>query len=146
MHVAQAKVSNSAAEARNSGFLRPTDRIVFNKDLLIGEAKKEVLKLVDDGYVPPRKRKLPVFGREAQGMIASNMLNMRIGGYITPHMEFIATKIAYCMAGGDVPQGTQVSEEYLLGLEREAFVELWKTENTQKMAEHMMNTGKPLML
>ena len=146
MHVAQAKVSSSAAEARNSGFLRPTDRIVFNKDLLIGEAKKEVLKLVDDGYVPPRKRKLPVFGREAQGMIASNMLNMRIGGYITPHMEFIATKIAYCMAGGDVPQGTQVSEEYLLGLEREAFVELWKTENTQKMAEHMMNTGKPLML
>jgi 3-hydroxyacyl-CoA dehydrogenase len=146
MHVAQAKVSNSAAEARNSGFLRPTDRIVFNKDLLIGEAKKEVLKLVDDGYVPPRKRRLPVFGREAQGMIASNMLNMRIGGYITPHMEVIATKMAYCMSGGDVPQGTLVSEEYLLGLEREAFVELWKTENTQKMAEHMMNTGKPLML
>jgi 3-hydroxyacyl-CoA dehydrogenase len=146
MHVAQAKVSNSAAEARNSGFLRPTDRIVFNKDLLIGEAKKEVLKMVDDGYVPPRKRKLPVFGREAFGMIASNMLNMRLGGYITPHMEFIATKIAYCMSGGDVPAGTEVSEEYLLGLEREAFVELWKTENTQKMAEHMMKTGKPLFL
>ncbi len=146
MQVAQAKVSNSAADARNCGFLRPTDRIVFNKDLLTGEAKKEVLKLVDDGYVPPRKRKLPVFGREAQGMIASNMLNMRIGGYITPHMEFIATKIAYCMSGGDVIQGTRVSEEYLLGLEREAFVELWKTENTQKMAEHMMKTGKPLML
>jgi len=146
MHVAQAKVSGSAAEARNSGFLRPTDRIIFNKDNQIGEAKKEVLKLVDDGYVPPRKRKLPMLGREAHGMIASNMLNMRIGGYITPHMEFIATKIAYCMAGGDVPKGTAVSEEYMLGLEREAFVELWKTENTQKMAEHMMKTGKPLML
>ncbi len=145
-HVAQAKVSSSAAEARNSGFLRPTDRIIFNKDNQIGEAKKEVLKMVDDGYVPPRKRKLPVLGREAHGMIHANMLNMRIGGYITPHMEFIAMKIAYCMAGGDVPKGTAVSEEYMLSLEREAFVELWKTENTQKMAEHMMKTGKPLML
>ncbi len=145
-HVAQAKVSGSAAEARNSGFLRPTDRIIFNKDNQIGEAKKEVLKMVDDGYVPPRKRKLPVLGREAHGMIHANMLNMRIGGYITPHMEFIAKKIGYCMAGGDVPKGTAVSEEYMLSLEREAFVELWKTENTQKMAEHMMKTGKPLML
>ncbi len=146
MNVAQAKVSNSAAEARNNGFLRATDRIVFNKDLLIGEAKKDVLKMVDDGYVPARKKKLPVFGREAHGMVLSNLLNMRVGGYITPHMEHIARWIAHCMAGGDVPQGTRVSEEYLMGLEREAFVELWKTENTQKMAEHMMNTGKPLML
>lgn len=146
MHVAQAKVSNSAAEARNSGFLRPADRIVFNKDLLIGEAKKEVLRMADDCYVPPRKEKFPVFGREAQGMIWSEMLNMKTGGYITPHMETIAKRACYCMAGGDVPQGTQVSEEYLLGLEREAFVDLWRTEETQKMAEHMMNTGKPLFL
>ncbi|MGM0452305.1 MAG: 3-hydroxyacyl-CoA dehydrogenase NAD-binding domain-containing protein, partial [Thermodesulfobacteriota bacterium] len=66
MSVAQASVSNSAADARSKGFLRPTDRIVFNKDLLIGEAKKEVLKMVDDCYVPPRKEKFPVFGREAK--------------------------------------------------------------------------------
>ncbi|MGM0787719.1 MAG: 3-hydroxyacyl-CoA dehydrogenase NAD-binding domain-containing protein [Thermodesulfobacteriota bacterium] len=146
MQVAQAKVSGSAAEARNAGFLRPADRIVFNKDLLIGEAKKEVLKMVDDCYVPPRKDKFPVFGREGQGMIWSEMLNMKTGGYITPHMETIAKRACYCMAGGDVPQGTQVSEEYLMKLEREAFVDLWKTEETQKMAEHMMNTGKPLFL
>ncbi len=146
MNVAQAKVSKSAAEARKMGLLRPTDRIVFNRDYLIGEAKKEVLKMVDDGYVPPRKKKVPVFGREAQGMIWAEMLNMKTGGYITPHMEFIAKKIAYCMSGGDVPQGTLVDEEYLMTLEREAFVELWKTENTQKMAEHIMKTGKPLFL
>jgi len=146
MNVAQAKVSNSAADARSKGYLRPTDRIVFNKDTQIGEAKKEVLKMVDDGYVPPRKVKRPVFGREAHGMIWSEMLNMSVGGYITPHMETIAKKAAYCMSGGDVPQGTMVSEEQLMNLEREAFVELWKTENTQKMAEHMMTTGKPLML
>ncbi len=146
MSVAQAKVSSSAADARKNGFLRPTDRIVANRDNLIGEAKKEVLKMVDDGYAPPRKKKTEVFGREAIGMIWAEMLNMKSGGYITPHMEFIAKKIAICMAGGDVPKGTLVDEEYLMTLEREAFVELWKTENTQKMAENIMKTGKPLFL
>ncbi len=146
MCVAQAKVSSSAADARKNGFLRASDRIVANKDNLIGEAKKEVLKMVDDGYAPPRKIKRAVFGREAQGMIWAEMNNMKSGGYITPHMEFIAKKIAVCMAGGDVPQGTLVSEEHLMTLEREAFVELWKTENTQKMAENIMKTGKPLFL
>lgn len=146
MCVAQAKVSNSAADARRNGFLRDTDRIVMNRDNLIGEAKKEVLKMVDDGYAPPLKKKIPVFGREAQGMIWAEMNNMKGGGYITPHMEFIAKKICFCMSGGDVPAGTQVSEEHLMTLEREAFVDLWKTENTQKMAENIMKTGKPLFL
>ncbi len=146
MNVAQAKNSNSAADARRMGFLRPVDRIVMNRDNLIGEAKKEVLNLVDDGYAPPLKKKIPVFGREAQGMIHAEMNNMRLGGYIPPHMEFIAKKAAFCMSGGDVPCGTEVSEEYIQGLERQAFVELWQTENTQKMAEHIMKTGKPLLL
>ncbi len=146
MNVAQAKVSNSAADARNKGFLRATDRIVYNRDFLIGEAKKEVLKMVDDGYVAPRKKDVTVFGREAHGMLWAEMLNMKSGGYITPHMEFIAKKAAFCMSGGDVPSGTKVSEDYLQTLEREAFVDLWKTENTQKMAESMMTTGKPLFL
>ncbi|MFZ2805676.1 MAG: 3-hydroxyacyl-CoA dehydrogenase NAD-binding domain-containing protein [Desulfosalsimonadaceae bacterium] len=146
MCVAQAKVSSSAADARNNGFLRASDRIVNNKDNLIGEAKKEVLKMVDDGYAPPKKKKTAVFGREAQGMIWAEMLNMKSGGYITPHMEFIAKKIAVCLAGGDVPQGTLVDEEHLMTLEREAFVDLWRTENTQKMAENIMKTGKPLFL
>ena len=146
MNVAQAKVSNSAASARKNGFLTSTDRIVPNRDNLIGEAKKEVLKMVDDGYAPPLKKNIPVFGREAVGAVWAEMLNMKGGGYITPHMEFIAKKIAVCMSGGDVPTGTPVSEEHLMKLEREAFVDLWKTENTQKMAEHIMKTGKPLFL
>jgi len=146
MSVAQAKVSNSAAMARANGFLRESDRIVMNRDNLIGEAKKEVLKMVDDGYAPPMKKKIPVFGREAAGMVWAEMNNMKGGGYITPHMEFIAKKICVCMSGGDVPTGTLVTEEHLMTLEREAFVELWKTENTQKMAENIMATGKPLFL
>ncbi len=147
MSVAQAKVSNSAEQAHerrdSSG---AADRIVMNRDNLIGEAKKEVLKMVDDGYAPPIKTKIPVFGREAHGMVWAEMLNMKSGGYITPHMEFIAKKICVCMSGGDVPSGTLVSEEHLMTLEREAFVDLWKTENTQKMAENIMTTGKPLFL
>ncbi len=146
MAVAQAKVSNSAEQARARGFLGAADRIVMNRDNLIGEAKKEVLKMVDDGYAPPLKKKIPVFGREATGVVWAEMLNMKSGGYITPHMEFIAKKICVCMSGGDVPCGTPVSEEHLMTLEREAFVDLWKTENTQKMAESIMTTGKPLFL
>lgn len=146
LQIAQAKVSKSASEARNMGFLGPKDRIVFNKDFLIGEAKKEVLKMVDDGYVPPQKTKIPVMGKEAQGMILAEMFNMASGGFIPPHMEMIAKRIAYVISGGEARQGLLVSEQYMLDLEREAFVDLWKTENTQKMAEHIFKTGKPLLM
>jgi 3-hydroxyacyl-CoA dehydrogenase len=146
MSVAQAKVSMSAMEARNNGFLTAEDRIVFNKDYLIGEAKKEVLRMVDDGFVPPVKTKIPVLGREAHGMVWANLADMKNGGYITPHMETIAKKIAVCMSGGDVPTGTLVTEDHLMKLEREAFVDLWRTEETQKMAAHILATGKPLMI
>ena len=146
MNVAQAKVSMSAAQARTLGFLGQADRIVMNRDILIGEAKKEVLKMVDDGYAPPLRSKIKVIGREAQGMVEAEMLNMKSGGYITPHMEFIAKKIAGVLSGGEVIQGSEITEDQWMKQEREAFVELWKTENTQKMAEHMLKTGKPLMI
>ncbi len=145
-NLAMAKVSMSAAEARNNGFLGPKDRIIFNKDYLIGEAKKEALKMVDDGYVPPAKKNIPVLGQEAQGMVHAEIQNMRVGGFITPHMEHIAKTIAYVMSGGEARSDMEVSEDYLLQLEREAFVDLWKTENTQKMANHILTTGKPLMI
>jgi len=144
--VAQAKYSGSAAEAREWGFLRPTDRIVMNKDHLIGEAKKEVLSMIELGYNPPAKKKYPVMGREAQGMIWAELHNMGVGGYIPKHMGQIARKIIYCISGGEAKQGQMVTEEYLCQLEREAFVELWQTEETQKMAEHILKTGKPLFM
>ncbi len=146
MAVAQAKTSMSAKQARNMGFLRPTDRIVFNKDNLIGEAKKEVLRMVEDGYTPPVKKKYPVMGQTAQGMVWAQMNDMKNGGFLPPHMEVISKKAIYCMSGGEATQGQLVSEEYMMTLEREAFVDLWKTEGTQKMAEHIMKTGKPLMI
>ncbi len=145
-NVAMASVTSSAHDAFKKGFLMSYDRIVFNKDYLIGEAKKEVLRMVDDGYAPPLKKPIKVMGDAAQGMIDAELFNMSSGGYITPHMKFIARKIAYVMSGGEARAGSEVSEDYMLQLERDAFVELWQTENSQKMAEHIKNTGKPLMI
>ncbi|MBP7734359.1 MAG: enoyl-CoA hydratase/isomerase family protein [Spirochaetes bacterium] len=146
MNVVQAKVSKSAEDARTNSFLTATDRIVMNKDQLIGEAKKECLKMVDDGYAPPLKKKIPVMGRDGIGMIWAEMLNMRTAGTMPPYMETIAKKICHCMAGGDVMNGSLVNEEYLMTLERESFVDLWRNENTQKMAAHILGTGKPLIM
>lgn len=145
-NIGQAKTSTSAAEARRMGLLGPKDRIVFNKDYLIGEAKKEVLSMVEAGYTPPVKKKLPVMGKEGAGMALSNLFNMEQGGYVPAHMAFITKKIASVLGGGDVLGGLEVPEEHLLKVETEAFVELWKTENTQKMAEHMLKKGKPLFI
>jgi 3-hydroxyacyl-CoA dehydrogenase len=85
-------------------------------------------------------------GQEAQGMVWVEMSNMDAGGFVPKHMQAIAKKMIYCITGGEARQGQLVSEEYLCKLEREAFVDLWRTEETQKMAEHMLNTGKPLFL
>ena len=145
-NIGQAKTSTSAAEARRMGLLGPKDRIVYNKDYLIGEAKKEVLKMVDEGYMPPRKKMLPAMGKEGVGMALANLYNMEKGGYVPAHMGHISKQIAAVLSGGDVLGGLEVPEEHLLKTEREAFVELWKTENTQKMAEHMLKNGKPLFI
>ncbi len=145
-NIGQGATTTSAAEARRRGFLGPKDRIVYNKDYIIGEAKKEVLKMVDEGYVAPAKKRIPVMGRDAHGMANSNLFNMEQGGFVPPHMAFISRKIAFVLSGGDVMAGMKITEEQMLITERDAFVELWKTENTQKMAEHMLKNGRPLFI
>ena len=144
MSIALAKVSTSAAEARANGFLGPKDRIVFNRDYLIGEAKKEVLKMVDEGYAPPIKQKIKVLGQAAQGMINTEILNMLSGNFITEYDAFLAKRIAYVVSGGDVRDNSEVEEDVILKLEREAFVDFWKEEKTVARVEHMLKTGKPL--
>jgi len=144
MSIALAKVSMSAAEARANGFLGPKDRIVFNRDYLIGEAKKEVLKMVDEGYAPPIKQKIKVLGQAAQGMINTEILNMLSGNFITEHDAFLAKRIAYVVSGGDVRDNSEVEEDVILKLEREAFVDFWKEEKTVARVGHMLKTGKPL--
>ena len=144
MTIALAKVSTSAADARAAGFLGPVDRIVFNRDRLIGEAKKEVLKMSDDGYAPPIKRPIRVMGQAAQGMIEVEIFNMLRGKFITEYDAFLAQRIAYVLSGGEVRDNSFVEEDVILNLEREAFVDFWKEEKTMARVEHMLKTGKPL--
>ena len=144
MNIAMAKVSMSAAEARANGYLGPRDRIVFNRDYLIGEAKKEVLKMVDEGYAPPVKRPIKVFGAAAQGMIDAELFNMQNAGWVTEYDVFLAKRIAWVISGGDVRTNSVIDEETILNLEREAFVDFWKQEKTVARVEHMLTTGKPL--
>ena len=142
--IAMAKVSTSAAEARANGFLGPKDRIVFNRDYLIGEAKKEVLKMVDDGYAPPVKRNIQVLGAAAQGMVHAELFNLQSGEFVSEYDVFLARRIAYVISGGDVRTNSPVDEDLILNLERDAFVDFWKQEKTVARVEHMLKTGKPL--
>lgn len=144
MAIAMAKVSSSAAEARANGFLGPKDRIVFNRDYLIGEAKKEVLKMLDEGYAPPVKKKLKVFGEAAQGMINAEIFNMQSAKFVSEYDAFLAKRIAFVISGGDVRTNSEIDEEVILKLERTAFVDFLKEEKTLARIDHMLSTGKPL--
>lgn len=144
MNVAMAKVSMSAAQARGNGYLGLADRIVFNRDNLIGEAKKEVLKMVDDAYAPPAKQRLLVMGNAGQGMVNGEVFNLMCGKMMSEHDAFLARRIAYVMSGGDVNKNTMVQEEAILKLEREAFVDFAKEEKSVARIDHMLKTGKPL--
>ncbi len=144
MKIGMAAVSMSAAQAQGNGYLGLADRIVFNRDNLIGEAKKEVLKMVDDGYAPPKKQPLKVMGNAGQGMVNAEIFNMVNGKFMSEHDAFLAKRIAYVMSGGDVNVGSEVAEETILKLERDAFVDFCKEEKTIARIDHMLKTGKPL--
>ncbi|MFC1488529.1 3-hydroxyacyl-CoA dehydrogenase NAD-binding domain-containing protein [Thermodesulfobacteriota bacterium] len=144
MNIAMAKVSSSAADARANGFLGPEDRIVFNRDHQIGEAKKEVLNMSDAGYSPPVKRKIKVLGQAAQGMINAEIFNMAQGRFVTEYDTFLAKRIAAVVSGGDVRENSEIDEEVILQLEKEAFIDFLKEEKTVARIEHMLKTGKPL--
>jgi 3-hydroxyacyl-CoA dehydrogenase len=144
MNIAMAKYSSSAADARANGFLGPRDRIVFNRDYLIGEAKKEVLNMVAAGYAPPVKRPIPVMGEAGQGMIEAELYNMKSAKYVSEHDAYLASRIAFVLSGGQARTGAKVDEDVLLTLERQAFIDFIKQEKTVARIDHMLKTGKPL--
>ncbi|MBC2706021.1 3-hydroxyacyl-CoA dehydrogenase/enoyl-CoA hydratase family protein [Desulfobacula sp.] len=144
MKIGMAAVSMSAAQAVGNGFLGQADRIVFNRDNLIGEAKKEVLKMVDDGYVPPARQGLIVMGDAGQGMVNAEIFNMLNGKFMSDYDAFLAKRIAYVMSGGEVKVGSSVDEDTILKLEREAFIDFSKEEKTIARIDHMLTTGRPL--
>lgn len=146
MNIATAKVATSAQEAKEMGILRPSDKIVVNKDRRIKEAKEAVLIIAEDGYQPPSQRTdIPVLGKNGLATLYAGIAGMQYGHYASQHDALIARKIAYVLCGGDL-SGTnnRVSEQYLLDLEREAFLQLASEKKTMERMQHMLQTGKPL--
>jgi 3-hydroxyacyl-CoA dehydrogenase len=144
MNIAMAKICTSAADARANGFLGPQDRIVFNRDYLIGEAKKEVLAMVDAGYAPPHKQPISVIGEAGQGMIDAELFNMKSAGFVSDHDAYLASRIAFVLSGGQMRSSGKIDEDTVLTLERQAFIDFVKQEKSVARIESMLKTGKPL--
>ena len=144
LNIAMAKVATSAHEAKNFGFLRDQDVIVMNKDRQIAEAKKHVILMSDAGYTKPIQEKVRILGNNAMGMFYVGSDQMAAGNYISEHDQLIANKLGYVMSGGNLSEESLVSEQYLLDLEREAFLSLCGERKTLERIQHMLKTGKPL--
>jgi 3-hydroxyacyl-CoA dehydrogenase len=143
--VAMAEVGRSAEQARDLGYLRPTDRIVMNRFELLHAAKAELRALAEGGYRPPlRQVVIPAAGRSQIATIRAFMENLLAGGHISEHDYLIGHKIALVMCGGGIEAGSFVDEQWYLDLERKHFMELIATEKTQARIEHTLKTGKPL--
>lgn len=143
--IALAKVGTSADEARTLGFVSADDTISMNGDRLIADAKKEVLALAATGYIQPQQRTdVLALGNSALATLKLGIHQMKRGGYISEHDALIGEKLARILTGGDLNHETRVSEQYLLDLEREAFLSLAGTRKTQERLAAMLKTGKPL--
>ncbi len=145
MNIATAKVGLSAEEAREMGILREHDRISINKDRQILDAKAAVIELADAGYtMPTHAKNIKVQGRSGLALFAAGVNGMKVGRFISEHDEKIAMKIANVMCGGDLSSPTEVTEQYLLDLEREAFVSLCGEKKTLERIQSILTGGKPL--
>ncbi|WP_035348491.1 3-hydroxyacyl-CoA dehydrogenase/enoyl-CoA hydratase family protein [Edaphobacter aggregans] len=143
--IAKATVSTSAAEARGLGFLRHSDSITINRDRLVTDAKLRARAQADAGYTAPVPRTdIPAPGESVLATLKLAVWTMREGQYISDHDAKVANWAAYILAGGKVAPGTPVSEQYLLDLEREAFVSLCGEKKTQERIAFTLKTGKPL--
>jgi 3-hydroxyacyl-CoA dehydrogenase len=145
MTIATAKVALSAHDARDLGILRPKDRISMNKDRQILDAKAAAIELAEAGYtMAPRAKNIKVQGRTGLALFAAGVNGMKMGGYVSEHDAKIAMKIANVMCGGDLTSPQEVSEQYLLDLEREAFVSLCGERKTLERIQSILTGGKPL--
>ena len=143
-NAATANVSKSALEAQKMGYLMPQDVIVFNSYELLHVAKVEARAMFDAGYRPPLQKLVPVAGRSGIATIMAQLVNMRDGGFISAHDYKLGVMIAEIVCGGDIESGSEVSEQWLLDLERKAFMELLNHPKTQERIMGMMQTGKPV--
>ena len=139
-----AKVATSAEEARQLGILRACDRVVLNRDYLLSQAKAEALHMASTGYQPPLPEKIYAAGRDSLSALRVGIHMMKEGGYITEYEAHIANKLAYVLTGGELSQPAWVEEQYILDLEREAFLSLCGEEKTRARMWNMLQTGKVL--
>lgn len=144
--IGMAKVSTSAAEAFELGYyVKGRDKYVLNQNRLITQAKQEALNLYHSGYTRPTERKdIRVLGREGLGMVYAGANTMYSGKYISAHDKLISEKLGYVLCGGDLSSKTMVSEQYLLNLEREAFLSLCGEKKTLERIQSLLTSGKPL--
>ena len=142
--VATATVSTSARHARQLSFLREQDVIMANPDELIYIAKLNCLQMLEENFVPPHKSLIRVVGEMGKANIMTELNNMLTGRWISEHDYVCAQQLAHCLCGGDVPEGTEVSREWIHKLEVQGFLKLLETEPTQARIEHMLRHNKPL--
>jgi 3-hydroxyacyl-CoA dehydrogenase len=141
--IATGKVSGSAKEAREMGFLAPADRIVMNRAHLLGEAKREALHMAD-GYVPARPGKVYAAGRDVYAALTVGIMGFREQGFASEHDALIARKLAYVLTGGGIAEPGWVDEQVILNLEREAFLALVQEPKTLERMAYMVQNNKPL--
>lgn len=142
--IAMAKVSGSGEDTRSLNYMRPQDRVVINPDYRIYEAKQAVLEMDHAGYVPQQEERIRVLGPDGRAVMQLGAQALRQGGYISDHDLLIAGKLAYVLAGGNAPADALVSEQYMLDLEREAFLSLTGEPKTQQRMQYTLAKGKPL--
>ncbi|MDJ0618982.1 MAG: 3-hydroxyacyl-CoA dehydrogenase NAD-binding domain-containing protein [Calothrix sp. MO_192.B10] len=142
--IGMAKVSKSAYEAQELGFLPANAKIVMNADNRLYIAKQEVICLDKIGYIPPPRNPIMVLGRPARAILEHAAYVMEQGGYITEYDRYLANRLAYVITGGELSAPSLVDESYLLQLEREMFIPLLQQPQTQQRIAHMLKTKKPL--
>jgi len=142
--IALAKVATGAWEAFEFGFFQPGDRIIMKKEHLLGEAKRSALAMVMEGYRPPMRERIYAAGRDVLAALRAAVWSLEEAGWATQHDGVIARKLAWVLCGGDITEPQWVPEEYILNLERQAFLDLCHEQKTLDRLQHMIEHNKPL--
>jgi len=144
MSIGMANVATSAEEGREAGFLKATDGITMNRELLLSDAKARCIGMAESGFRPPRKGAYLLPGASGKATIDMLLYDMKLMGQISEHDALIGSKLGNVLCGGDTNPTTPVTEERMLELEREAFLSLCGEQKTKERLMHMIQTNKPL--
>ncbi len=143
-NMALKKISTSARDAMRINYLQPSDGISLKPEYLLGDAKRRVLQMKNNGFVAPEQKPIPSFGTEALAPLKVQSAQLLEAGYISEYDLYIVNRIVDLMAGGNLSTGSMLSEEYIEELERELFISLCGQQKTQHRIAHMLKNGKPL--